>query len=311
MDESAPLTLYAAYGNAWKTEDGGDTWSRLSDCPSMTGAGFPAPASMIVQAPSDDNVLYMSKRIYHQINQPSELWRSIDGGFSWTNLSLSVSLPDSLFFNDLSIDDDDPFHLWLSLGGFVDGVKVFESFDAGDSWQNASGSLPNLPVNTILHQPGSPNNIVYAGLDIGVWYKSDTSDWQMYSQNLPNVIVTELEINPTNEKLYAATFGRGLWQADLVEDQNNVNIEPGLDEMSVSLSPNPNDGYFHLQISDAPQNSLQMEIVDVKGSVLRREQLSLSAGTVAREYQLDLPYGLYYLRLSAGNRSYVEKFLIE
>ncbi len=312
MEPNAPLTLYVAFGNAWRSFDGGDTWTKLSDCPPMTGALFPAPASMIIRAPSDENVIYMSKRIYHQYSQPSELWRSLDGGFSWTNLSLSVSLPDSLFFNDLTVDDDDPYHLWLSLGGFVDGVKVFESTDAGDSWNNDSGSLPNLPVNTIIHQPGSPNNVLYAGLDIGVWYKSDTSDWQLYSENLPNVIVTELEINPSNQKLYASTFGRGLWRADLVVDENNVGIGPDLFEgMKVSVSPNPNDGFFRLAIEEAPVNELELEIVDIKGRVLRQEILKLQSGQSSETYQLDLAYGLYYLRLSAENRTYVEKILVE
>jgi len=47
----------------------------------------------------------------------------------------------------------------------------------------------------------------------------DGGSWIPFSDGLPNVVVTELEIyydaTPTDSKLYAATFGRNVWTSDL------------------------------------------------------------------------------------------------
>ena len=36
-------------------------------------------------------------------------------------------------------------------------------------------------------------------------------------QGLPNVQIRELEINTADNKLYAATYGRGLWRVNLFD----------------------------------------------------------------------------------------------
>ena len=82
--------------------------------------------------------------------------------------------------------------------------------------KNISGTLPNVPVNTIVLDENS-NQTLYIGTDLGVFTKdSTTSDWSGFNNNsLPNVIVSELEIQYQSNKLIAATYGRGLWSIDL------------------------------------------------------------------------------------------------
>ena len=43
------------------------------------------------------------------------------------------------------------------------------------------------------------------------------TDWQPFCAGLPNVQVTDLEINYCAGKLRAGTWGRGLWESDLAE----------------------------------------------------------------------------------------------
>ena len=58
---------------------------------------------------------------------------------------------------------------------------------------------------------------VYIGTDLGVFTSDSTlNDWNQFNNNsLPNVIVNELEIQYQSNKLFAATYGRGLWNIDL------------------------------------------------------------------------------------------------
>jgi len=104
----------------------------------------------------------------------------------------------------------------VTLSGYLDGNKVYMSNDAGVTWNNYSEGLPNLPADCIVYQNGS-NDRLYVGMDVGVYYHDNSmSSWQLYNNGLPKVIINELEIQYSSGKLRAATYGRGLWECDLL-----------------------------------------------------------------------------------------------
>ena len=94
--------------------------------------------------------------------------------------------------------------------------KVLQSIDGGSSFSDISFGLPNIGKNVIVHQGRNTDNPLYVGTILGVYYKDDTmSTWLPYDINLPNVSVTDLEINLEDSKLLAGTYGRGVWQTDI------------------------------------------------------------------------------------------------
>ena len=107
--------------------------------------------------------------------------------------------------------------MWITLSGYTTGEKVYHSSNGGTSWQNISGTLPNIPTNCIVLDENSTNQTLYIGTDLGVFTTDSTlTDWNLFNNNsLPNVIVTELEIQYQSNTLYASTYGRGLWNIDL------------------------------------------------------------------------------------------------
>ncbi|MBC7868406.1 MAG: hypothetical protein H7X88_12795, partial [Gloeobacteraceae cyanobacterium ES-bin-316] len=65
---------------------------------------------------------------------------------------------------------------------------------------------------------GSPNDALYIGTDIGVFYRDNTlGDWIPFSNGLPVVEVTDLEINESAGLLRAGTYGRGVWQTPVYD----------------------------------------------------------------------------------------------
>jgi hypothetical protein len=191
-------------------------------------------------AESDPNFIYTaSAGVNNGENFEPNLFRSTNG---WVNgiqnvdpanpvfEDIRANLPDMTYFQPtngtpivkpvitgIAVDPTDPQHLWLSFSGFDPGVKVYESYDAGDTWVNADplGSLANLPANDIVYQPGT-NDRLYLATDVGVYYNEDGMDcWVRYG-DIPNVRVTELEVNRCSGKLVAATYGRGVWQVDML-----------------------------------------------------------------------------------------------
>ncbi|MEL6721475.1 MAG: T9SS type A sorting domain-containing protein, partial [Bacteroidota bacterium] len=305
LDQNNPDILYVGYSDLYKSKDGGNNFEAISDFPVPPAQ----PASTFIVSPADNNYIYLAHRIVHSIEEPSRMWSTFDGGDSWTEIT--AGLPQELYFTYVTADESNPELVWLTVGGFSEGKKVYRSDNGGDSWENISYNLPNVPVNCIVQDANSLNNTVYIGNDLGVYYTNDNMDrWELYSEGLPNVIVSELEILEEENKIYAATFGRGIWEGDLVFEET-VNTQNSFSAIfEASVSPSPNNGQFNLLIENAPINSpLIIKLVDVKGRVLLHQNQVINSENI--NLDLDLPFGLYFMRLEIGGQKKVLRFVVE
>ena len=310
-----PDFLVAGYGQVYLSFDQGDNFTPISTFQSMQGSSNSSPASAVALAPSTQNVIYVAKRIYHGFNQPTQVWHTDDMGDTWNEIT--NGLPDSLYITYMAVDDNYPDRAWATAGGFVDGVKVFRTDDAGQSWQNISGNLPNLPANCVVHHDSSEHDQIYIGMDVGIFYTNDTMNgqWELYAENLPNVIVSELEIDYQNNQLYAATFGRGVWRADLltvgidttpappepVDTTPPVGYEAALlHALTLTVSPNPAQGSFSISASGLLQQDVELRMLDVRGRVVYTERFPAFEGRLQRNIHPQLPGGMYFVQLTNG-----------
>jgi photosystem II stability/assembly factor-like uncharacterized protein len=305
--------VYGGFGNLHTAYPGTDFNYPLSTFNDMPGAGFPSPISNFNVAESDVSTIYVAKRIYHSYNQLSEFWATDDGGATWSNKT--SGLPDSMYFTHVEIDNDNALSVWVGVAGFEDGKHIYHSVDGGDNWTNISLDLPNLPVNCIVHRDESVLNTIYAGTDIGVYYTNDTmTGWLSYNQSLPNVIVSDLEINYGENKLYAATFGRGVWKTDLISDSlSNIGLnEPNpFKDATLDLYPNPNSGEFTLSIQEFEGNKLSMEIINVMGETIESQELGINGSSFEKTFDFNLSNGMYFLKVSSGNSMQTVRFVVK
>lgn len=212
MDPNDHLTLYAGYNEVYKTTNQGNSWTSISNF----GIGG---INALAIAPSNSNYLYTAKKY------TDGFFRTTDGGNNWTNILNNLpGVWDFAVITYISVKNDDPGTLWISVGGY-DQDGVFQSSDAGNSWVNISNGLPEIPVNCVIQNKQSIDVVeLYAATDVGVYVKYGDNDWFPFYDEMPNVIVTELEIiydnvNPSNSKLRASTYGRGLWESDLFNSE--------------------------------------------------------------------------------------------
>ncbi len=212
LDPITPTTIYAGFNQLWKSTDQGDSWAAITP-PGLIGG---SRLSVVAAAPSNPANLVISNG--------QEIWRSTDGGTTWSNIPVGGTAGR---ITDVEFHPTDPSTFWMTRSNYVAGQKVFKTTDGGATWANVSGTLPNLPVNCIIYQPGSSDGL-YIGMDVGVFYTdSNLSDWETYNQGLPSITVTDLEIRTSTSKLRASTYGRGIWESDLfVADPLFVNINP-------------------------------------------------------------------------------------
>lgn len=307
MDPNNPNIIYTGYGNVWKSTNQGTNWTKISSFPNIAEYGKPAIISALNMCPTDPKYIYVAKRIHHAYNSPSSFWRTMDGSH-WD--LVTNGLPDDLYFTYIAVDDDNPLSVWVSCSGFEEGKKVYYSADGGNLWENISFDLPNIPINTIVHQNGSGENIIYIGTDAGIYYTMDGwNKWELYSTDLPNVIVSELEIHYPTKKLYAATFGRGIWMADVI-------VSTKMDDITLSAEfldvfPNPSNGQINVTFTGLPSDIILIEVVDIQGKQVHHDQFYSDSGSGLQNITLDAPSGVYFVRLWAGERLRTARIIIE
>ena len=244
MHPTDPDILYTGFQDLWVTYDGANTWSQNPILPSIGGT-----INAIAVAESDPNYLYISSG--------SKIVMTPNDGITWNNIS--GGLPNN-FIRYIAVHNTDPTKVWVCMSGYSNGQHVYFSDDAGSTWTNITRNLPNLPANTIVHQAGS-NGALYVGTDVGVYYTNDSlGQWVDFSDQLPNVIVSELEIHYGIGKIRAATFGRGLWESDLYS-RPNVGLE-GYYKGDVKLYPMPVTDVVNI---DLPEPALNIKVYNQLG----------------------------------------------
>lgn len=143
--------------------------------------------------------------------------------FSFPSVSSWVQLtggPGTTPVASIATHPTDPNVVYVSCGR---NGGVFKSVNKGRTWTTITGGLPQVPVNSIVveHDANQPNREgLYIGTDFGVYYRDNAmADWDVFDigggWGLSNSPVMELEIHKNQQKLRAATFGRGLYETDL------------------------------------------------------------------------------------------------
>ncbi|MGH2537288.1 MAG: WD40/YVTN/BNR-like repeat-containing protein, partial [Candidatus Promineifilaceae bacterium] len=83
---------------------------------------------------------------------------------------------------------------------------------ASFSWENKSGNLPNIPVDSIIANPLFPQQ-VFAGTDWGLYFTNDINaaepEWFRFEAGLPHVMIWDMAIDRGFTTLALFTRGRG------------------------------------------------------------------------------------------------------
>ncbi|RYE22096.1 MAG: hypothetical protein EOP51_14035 [Sphingobacteriales bacterium] len=204
-------TMYAAASSLRRSYDGFQTFTTLS---------FDLN-NFITTCPSN------SARLYGSSSARTNLRISDDRGTSWTTISGNTGWPTG----SPTVTDCKPWpnvssEIYVSIGGYTAGAKVYRSLNSGSTWTNYSGSLPNVPVHSLCVALEG----VYAGTEIGVFFRADgAADWTPFYTGMPKAIITDIWVNE-NGLVYASTFGRGIWIANRYSPcADNISVAGNLD----------------------------------------------------------------------------------
>ncbi len=199
---------------------------------------------------------------------------------------------------------------WVSGGaGFEYGVDVFFNVDG-------SGSVDAAATGVFTYNSSAWNDVsVMIDLDAGT---------------------KSVSINGTN--VFSAVWGAasGFGVADIfgvayldtsshtaanegtanffIDDVEVIDVTAGLNEnnseIAMNVVPNPSNGDFAINMSEAAAGDYQMTITDIAGNLIQTEAVSVN-GTTTLNVELEVTSGVYFVNLSNGNKSTTKRVMIK
>jgi photosystem II stability/assembly factor-like uncharacterized protein len=264
--------IYIGLNRVYKSVASGNNWTAISQ---ELGGNL----DQLKIANSNNLVIYTSRG--------GLLFKTVDGGATdWFQLpSPGGSI------NSIAIHPTNPEKIAVAT---TSNSKVFVSEDGGLSWLNYKFNLPGFSSLALVWDNNGEDGL-YLGMDYGIFYIDNTFDeWQPYSTNLPNVIINELEINSADGKIYAGTYGRGLWASPYVP--HLLNTTSLLNDTDVEIFPNPVKNSVTINFRKGAEADFR--IYDQLGKLVRYQPNVY----ISQPYSIDiseLNSGIYFIRINS------------
>jgi photosystem II stability/assembly factor-like uncharacterized protein len=249
--------------------------------------------------------------------KPGVIWVGTDDGkvqvtqnhgAAWSDCTAAIAAaggPAELWVSRVFASPHDAGTAFVSKTGFRQDISrpfLFKTADFGATWTALASDLPAKNINVIV-QDRKNSGLLFAGTDSGLYVSlSGGRNWRPFGANMPWVKVTDLVIHPRENDLIVATYGRGLWVADITvlqewedkigeEEAHLFAIEPRAQRSpavygnyqllgdSHMITPNePDDFVIRYYLKDKPNDKVKITISDPSGKVLREIEGKGEAG---------------------------------
>lgn len=307
LDPSNPQTLYFGANRLYRSTDRGISWLPISD--DLTDGLHPSGStafgtiSSIAVAPTNSDYVYVG-------TDDGNVQVTIDGGGTWTNMSSGI--PDR-YITEVAVDPYNENTVFVTVSGYRWAEyqpHVLRSMDRGQSWEDISGNLPEIPVNDIIIDPDL-EEVYYIANDLGVWVTFDAGlNWDILDESLPPTVVNDLDFHQGTRTLLAATFGRSMQRIDLSELITSAREADVNRVAQLGLFPNPVQGAVTIKVETEEPLRGQMEVFNISGQKVMDlgQQQFVQGQNERRQNFASLQNGLYILRFASSEVILTEKF---
>ncbi|MEZ4711914.1 MAG: hypothetical protein R3A44_32310 [Caldilineaceae bacterium] len=184
-----------ALGGVWKTTNGGDAWTPMSDGQASLAIGA------LALDPSNPDIVYAGT------GEPTTggdnyygagILKSTNGGQSWTLLGAETFA--GVGISRIEVNPNNPNIVYAaSAESLIQGPNrpsrgVFRSTDGGQTWQDSLSCADCQGASDLVMDPTNPA-VLYAGFyGFGIWKTTNGGDaWQQLSGGLPDPQAFRLE----------------------------------------------------------------------------------------------------------------------
>ncbi len=224
--------LYMAANKIFRSDDRGHSWQVISDDISAKIPRDNAPVMgrywgvdavaknvstslygmgvSLEESPLQENLVYVGTDDgLIQVTEDAKTWHRIDhfpGVPAHTYVSdirCSKRDKETVFasFDNRKRDDFTPY--------------ILMSTNKGRTWKSIAGNLPKNGTVHSIEQDSINPNLLFVGTEFGVFFTNNLGkQWIKLSSGMPDVAVRDLVIQPRENDLVMATFGRGFYILD-------------------------------------------------------------------------------------------------
>jgi photosystem II stability/assembly factor-like uncharacterized protein len=225
--------LYWGSQYVYRTDDRGDSWTRISpdltrnlnwqELPIMgkvwpTGsvqlhASTTALSTIVAvdESPLLEGLLYVGTD--DGLVQVSE-----DGGKNWRKTESFPGVPQWTYVTDVAPSPRDANVVFATLNNWQRGdykPYVVKSADRGRTWTNITGNLPALHDAWAIAQDHVNPDLLFVGTEFGLFFTVDSGQrWVPLRGNAPPMQVRDLQLQRRHNDVVLGTFGNGFWILD-------------------------------------------------------------------------------------------------
>ncbi|MEO1258206.1 MAG: glycosyl hydrolase [Bacteroidota bacterium] len=179
-----------AGGGVWRTKDGGNTWSPISD------GYFGGSIGAVAVAESDPNVIYVGEgeqTLRGNVSSGKGMWRSTDAGETWK----FIGLKKSEHIGRIRIHPANPDLVYVAVIGNLwipnEERGLYRSKDGGQNWEKILYESDKAGAVDVVFDPNNPR-IIYA------------STWQMKRNGY------RMDSGGPGSHLWKSTDGGDTWE---------------------------------------------------------------------------------------------------
>ncbi len=222
--------IYFAANKLFKSDDGGNSWTAISEdlsrqedrnkakvmdkvwgIDAIFKNVWTSPYGTIValdESPLQEGLIYAG-------TDDGLLQVTSDGGTNWQKISQFSGVPNYSFVADIHTSRHNANTVFAVFNNHKQGdfkPYVLKSMDRGKTWTSISNDLPKDQHAWTIYQDHKDPNLLFVGTELGLYFSIDGGqNWHQFKGGLPTMSFRDIEIHTEANDLVVASFGRGFY----------------------------------------------------------------------------------------------------